>query len=97
MRRATKRFRVVLHAGFVWLLILRASSSPTIATAQSPGTFTATGNMTEARNRHTATLLANGKVLIAGGFPAFPIGPVLPVASAEFYDSSTGPSRVPAT
>lgn len=90
MQRATKRFRVFLHAGFVSLLILGASSSATIATAQSPGTFTATGDMTAARNLHTATLLPNGRVLIAGGFPAFPIGPVLPVASAELYDPSTG-------
>jgi len=90
MQRATKRFRVFLHAGFVSLLILGASSSATVATAQSPGNFTATGDMTAARNMHTATLLPNGRVLIAGGFPAFPIGPVLPVASAELYDPSTG-------
>lgn len=42
------------------------------------GTFTSTGNMTRVHSSHTATLLPNGKVLIAGG------------KSAELYDPSTG-------
>jgi hypothetical protein len=45
------------------------------------GTFSRTGDMTVQRAGGTATLLYNGKVLIAGGYPS---------ASAEVYDPSTG-------
>jgi hypothetical protein len=57
----------------------------------SSGTFTATGSMTASRVGHTATLLPNGKVLIAGGAGDIsPDGGYLPVASAELYDPSSG-------
>lgn len=48
--------------------------------AQPPGTWAPTGNLDQARAGHTATLLANGKVLIAGGKGA----------TAEIYDLTTG-------
>jgi hypothetical protein len=46
------------------------------------GTWTATGSMGNARASHTATLLPNGKVLVAGGDD---VG-----SSAELYDPETG-------
>jgi Big-like domain-containing protein/Kelch motif protein len=51
------------------------------------GTFTATGSMTVARFRHTATMMQNGKVLIVGGVPA---DSSAPTATAELYDPATG-------
>jgi Galactose oxidase, central domain/Kelch motif len=53
---------------------------------QVPGTWSATGSTTVAHLGATATLLANGKVLLAGGS-----GGELPnLVSAELYDPATG-------
>ncbi len=53
-----------------------------VALAQSAGTFTATGNMTTAREFQRATLLFDGQVLITGGNSTG--------ANAELYDPATG-------
>jgi hypothetical protein len=68
------------------------ASGPILNTAELydpiAGTFTATGfSMTSARQYHTATLLLDGMVLIAGGGRAS-AGQV--VSSAELYDPTTG-------
>jgi WD40 repeat protein len=48
------------------------------------GSFSFTGAMVGPRNQHTATLLPNGKVLIAAGSNMYAL------ASAELYDPATG-------
>ena len=68
-----------------WILATHGA----LVLAQSPGTFSQTGNMTVARLLHSATLLPNGKVLIACG-----ADPTNLRASdwgrAEPYDPATG-------
>jgi hypothetical protein len=49
------------------------------------GAWTTTGSLNAAREYHTATLLPNGKVLVAGGY-----GTLTYLASAELYDPSSG-------
>jgi hypothetical protein len=49
-------------------------------------TWTSTGDLNIARDSHTATLLPNGKVLVAGGS----ITGSVPLDSAELYDPATG-------
>src|SRR5271170_2652390 len=75
------------------LLVLGAGGNVSMATAQSPGTFTVTGNLRTGRFHHTATLLPNGKVLVAGGVYSTPPIPTTPffdfLASAELYDPAT--------
>ena len=53
--------------------------------AQAPGTWKVTGDLVTARYLHTATLLQNGQVLVAGGTG---VG-FVSLASAELYDPGT--------
>ena len=68
-----------------WLAIVLAATSAVAAFAQTSGTWTTTGSMNTARTHHTATLLPNGKVLVAGGFNQSNL-----LASAELYNPGTG-------
>ena len=67
-----------------WLLIFSI-----VAEAQLTGTFSATGSMITPRYAHTATLLLDGTVLIAGGVPQDGTDTIL-FSSAELYNPATG-------
>ena len=54
------------------------------STAAAQRSFSYTGSLNQARYAHSATLLRNGKVLVAGGF----YGTALAVA--ELYDPASG-------
>ena len=60
-------------------------SSATIGLAVSAQSFTTTGSLNVARVWHTATLLNNGMVLIAGGIDGNPSS-----ARTELYNPATG-------
>jgi N-acetylneuraminic acid mutarotase len=55
----------------------------------APAGWIATGGLATGREAHTATLLDNGMVLVAGGFVGSDGGPEA-TASAELYDPRTG-------
>src|SRR5262249_43188083 len=67
------------------LLILGAGLVVVHPCAGDPFQFKPTGSLATARDTHTATLLPNGKVLVAGGYN-YPNT----LASAELYDPANG-------
>jgi Galactose oxidase, central domain len=69
----------------VVLTITGVSDAIQVSSTAPVGTFTSTGSMEFARAGHTATLLQNGTVLIAGGENS-----TGPLASAEIYNPATG-------
>ena len=67
------------------LLGLSAALTLVQPCASAPFQFEPTGSLRVARQQHTATLLSNGRVLVAGGSGATGI-----FSSAEQYDSANG-------
>src|SRR5438132_7207783 len=73
-----------------WWLLALALGTTTPVWAQAPGTWASMADLNQPRAEHTATLLTNGTVLIAGGRDAAG----QPLASAEIFDPATGGYRL---
>ncbi len=71
-------------SAFVLLIATVSAALAPIVVAASPS-FVTTGSMAGARFAHTATLLPNGKILIAGGYNGTAF-----LTSAELYDPAHG-------
>ena len=86
IRRNVPRFAAVrtLVLAALFSIVLTAIT-PFLALAGSSGTWTATGSLNTDRAGHSATLLPNGQVLVAGGE-----GTAGFLSSAELYNPSTG-------
>ena len=82
MRRVRPRLFLTLGV----LLLLVGLVGPLRDAHASSGTWILTGSLNVGREFHTATLLPNSKVLVAGGIDNSGTG----LASAELYDPSTG-------
>src|SRR5947207_10630870 len=90
--RATRRIKAarsttkVIKLPRPWWLLALTPGIVSPASAQAPGTRASIADLNQPRAEHTATLLANGTVLISGGRDAAD----QPLASAEIYDPATG-------
>jgi hypothetical protein len=71
------------------ILVFLLAGNASTGIAQLSGTFTPTRDMSVPRAFHTATLLANGKVLIVGGVGITRSGDTQPLMTAELYDPYT--------
>lgn len=86
-----------LRSSLMVIAILLPCFMISSSSAAAPGTnsfsgsvmFVATGSMHDSRIGHTATLLKNGRVLVAGGLGLYR-GDYYYLASAELYDPTSG-------
>jgi hypothetical protein len=85
MFRQNKQFASVPKLTRNLALVVALIGLASAVIAQTSAGFTPTGNMTTSRGAHAATLLFNGKVLIAGGQQGS-----AGLANAELYDPATG-------
>jgi hypothetical protein len=84
--------KVLVTGGFSGLDAQSSGTALSTAELYDPatGAFTPTGSMATARGGQTATLLSNGKVLVAGGLINLSSAAVCVASSAELYDPATG-------
>ena len=75
--------RLIVASKLWWFAAAFIAVALSSASATAIGSFTLVGSMSQFRRQHTATLLLNGKVLVAGG------APFLPAATSELYDPVT--------
>jgi FG-GAP-like repeat/Galactose oxidase, central domain/Kelch motif len=77
--------RVVL--GLIGLLGMTTFAPQPVALAQNDPSWITTGSLNIARSNYTATLLADGRVLVVGGYSYVDYNNL---SSAELYDPATG-------
>lgn len=85
--------RLLVAGGFTrWATDLEHTIITRSAEVYDPAsnTWSSTGAMSQARAMHAATLLADGRILVAGGFTVDAAGNMVAVASAELYSPATG-------
>ncbi len=82
----TTRLLAVMFTGALPLVVLGGALLLVQPCAAAPGEWENTGSLARPRAYQTATLLPNGKVLVAGGWDS----PLHPIASAELYDPASG-------
>jgi hypothetical protein len=82
----TRTLQLRARSNAIATLLLLTFFLPAGVRAQTPGTFSQTGSMKEARVGFTATLLLTGKVLVAGGANS---PQVAAKKTAELYDPTT--------
>src|SRR5262249_17023863 len=80
-RQAQLIYRALLSA--LAFIILSSLSLITFTSVRAGGSWSSTGSLATPRDFHTATLLGNGKGLVAGGFKGSAR------VSAELYDPTT--------